>query len=347
MERGMHFISNTLGHFFRQRNSLMLKTLKFCSVLITFVLVMADRSSYAVLNSIEDAGFGDEYLLNNDDNNSSSDDHLIEECKEPFIKKCEELFIDVAQIEVLELIIFSISTITHELGHAIATESLFEGHDPMEIHIGTTTPEDDHEWFSLGNMHFYKTMPWIKGITKCRAWGRADSLNTNLSIMTAAGGLSAAALMYGLLSAITGYCAYCDNKGLFEMTLKSFINGVSPFSYILNTKNISFKQKRLLLNATLVICLSLIYNIFYGCTPYRAGDGVTIWKKYMGVTGTPLKVAHGLATMGVWGCWALLIKKYYDARKKLSPQDAHMPLLASLTSLFLMRKQLIPMLYRE
>lgn len=97
-----------------------------------------------------------------------------------------------------------------------------------------------------------------------------------------------------------------------------------------------------MINATLVISLSLIFNIFYGCTPYKGGDGVEIWKDYMGLTGIPLKIAHGLSVLGAWGCWILLIKKYCDARKKLLPQDSKIALPAALVSLLLMYNQLIP-----
>ncbi len=118
-----------------------------------------------------------------------------------------------------------------------------------------------------------------------------------------------------------GYCAYCDNKNLHEVVTKSFINACSPFSYILETQNISFIQKRLLINAVLVIGLSFIFNIFYGLTPYLGvGDGISLWKDHMGVTGTPLVIVQILSRMGVVGCWAWLIKKYYDARCTLAEQ---------------------------
>jgi hypothetical protein len=64
----------------------------------------------------------------------------------------------------------------------------------------------------------------------------------------------------------------------------------------------------------------------------------------MGITDTPLKIAHGLSVLGAWGCWALLIKKYCDARKKLSPKDSKIALPAALISLLLMYNQLIPKL---
>ncbi|MFH1253829.1 MAG: hypothetical protein V1646_00160 [bacterium] len=270
----------------------------------------------------------------------------IDHTKGKLLELCKELFIDAAQIEGLELAIFSIDTISHELGHAIALKTLFDVHDPIKIHIGTRTPEETPQIFSLGNMYFYKTIPWKSGLTKSMAVSikksRTAYENIDSCIGTAAGGLSAAAFMYTLLSAITCYCAYSDNKKLSEIALKSFINGTSPFSYILNTKNLSIKQKRFLINATLVICLSLIFDLFYGCTPYCGGDGVVVWKKHMGVTGIPLKIVHVLSTLGAWGCFALLIKKYCDARKKLSPELSKISIPATLVSLILMRKGLIP-----
>jgi hypothetical protein len=64
----------------------------------------------------------------------------------------------------------------------------------------------------------------------------------------------------------------------------------------------------------------------------------------MGITGTPLKIAHVLSTLGAWSCFALLIKKYCDARKKLSPELSKVSIPAALVSLILMRKGLIPKL---
>ena len=273
--------------------SIILKTLKYCLLLTIFTSAFAQQSD-DLTNSIKKSEVVAETLcvdsgINND---------LVDKYKQLF----KELFIDAAQIEGLELAIFSISTIVHELGHATTAKTLFDVRDPIQIHIGTYTAEEaTPRLFSLGNMHFYKTTPWIRGRTEWEAYIKQEqkySLKTNLAIEAAAGGLSSAAFMYFLLSAITWYCAYCDNKKLSEITLKSLINGAIPFTYILNTKNLSIKQKRFLINATLVICLSLISNIFYGCTPYRGGDGVKIWKEYMGVTGTPLKIVHVLSTLG-------------------------------------------------
>jgi len=322
----------------------MLKTLKYYSLLIAFVSVVAQQPTVST-SSIEDTEFVDEASCMNDSANHSTDSNSSYD----LANLCKEFLIDAAQIEGLEVIIFSIATIAHELGHATAAKTLFDLRSPIQIHIGTNTPKVTPKLFSLGNMHFYKTTPWIRGRTEYGdkvyiQKSQAAYQNIYSGIRTSAGGVSAATLMYTLLSTITGYCAYCDNKGLLEITLNSFVNGASPFVYILNTKTLSCKQKRFLLNATLVICLSLIYNIFYGCTPYRHGDGVAIWKEYMGVAGTSLKTVHLLSTLGAWGCWALLIKKYCDARKKLSPDLSKVSIPAALVSLILMRNRLIPKL---
>jgi hypothetical protein len=321
----------------------MLKTLKYWLLLVIFASATAQQSDDSV-TLIKDSEFADETLCIDTDNiqNQDGSNHALTEKYKDLFK---ELFTDIAQIETLELIVFSIATIIHELGHAAAAKSLFEVRDPIQIHIGTRTPETTPQLFSLGNMHFYKTIPWVRGLTgfRYKKHGQAALQKTCLGFFTVAGGLSAAVFMYVLLAAIAAYCAHCDNKGLFEISLKSFINGSSPFSYILNTKALSCKQKRFLLNAVLVICLTLIYHIFYGCTPYcNSGDGITIWKEYIGITGTPLKIVQGLSVLGVWGCWALLIKKYYDARKKLSPEAPQISLPVALISLLLMYNQLIP-----
>jgi hypothetical protein len=79
---------------------------------------------------------------------------------------CKEFLIDIAQLYSIEFFISSMATIAHESGHAIAAKSLFDVYDPIQIHIGTTTPESTLILFSLGNMHFYKTIPWNRGQTE-------------------------------------------------------------------------------------------------------------------------------------------------------------------------------------
>ncbi len=176
----------------------MLKTFKYCLLLIAFVSVVAQQPNDVTSST---------------DSNSSYD----------LANLCREFLIDAAQIEGLEVIIFSIDTIAHELGHATASKTLFDVHDPIKIHIGKCTMEDTTpRLFSLGNMHFYKTIPWQSGITEFgKMYLKRNRLiyeNLDLGVETAAGSLFAAALMYFLLSAITGYCAYCDNKKLSETT---------------------------------------------------------------------------------------------------------------------------------
>ena len=310
----------------------MLKTLKYCFLLMTFVSAIA-QSPDCNTNSIENS---ETVSTGNIQEKTSNDIHDL----------IKDILIDVAEIEALELVVFSMTTIAHELGHAVTAKSLFESRKPIQIHIGTRTPQTTPKLFSLKNMHFYKAMPWTRGLTELNRLFKQDQPSYNnigLGTVFSAGGLSGAALMYILLSAVTGYCAHRDNKGLSEITLKSFINGSSPFSYILKTENLSHEQKRFLLNATLVMCLSFIYQIFYGCTPYRNfGDGITIWKNIMGVTGTKLKVAQVLSTLGVWGSWIFLIKKYCDARKQLSEKDSDISSVAAISSILLMYMQLIP-----
>lgn len=299
---------------------------------MTFVSAIAKIPDYNT-NSIENSEIVKIGDLQNKISNYNHD----------FIK---DILIDVAEIEALELVVFSMTTIAHELGHAITAQSLFEPRKPIQMHIGTRTPESTPKFFSLKNMHFYKTIPWIRGVTELNRLFKEDRPLYNkigLGIVFSTGGLSGATLMYFLLSAITGYCDYRDNKGLSEITLKSLINGFSPFSYILKTRNLSYKEKRFLLNATFVICLSFIYQIFYGCTPYcDIGDGITIWKEFMGVTGTPLKIAQVLSNLGILGSWIFIMKKYYDSRKQLSVKDSQAAIVSAISAMFLMDIQLIP-----
>jgi len=154
---------------------IILKALKYCLLLTTFISAVAQQVD-----------------ANNTQNQDLNTNHDL-------TKLCKEFFIDAAQIEGLELAIFSIDTISHELGHAIALKTLFNVHDPIQIHIGTRTPEETPQIFSLGNMHFYKTIPWKSGLTKSIAVSikksRTAYENIDSCIGTAAGGLSAAAFM--------------------------------------------------------------------------------------------------------------------------------------------------------
>jgi len=316
------------------------KRLKRCLSLVIFLLISVEPfhsaiNSVATLENVEDSLLAD---LGREENNNLFISHDL-------TSWCKEFLIDIAQIYAIEFFISSIATIAHESGHAIAAKSFFDVYDPIQIHIGTINPDSTAKLFSINNMHFYKDIPWKRGLTISRdlgiKTGRESYKNIDLGIKSIAGGMSASILMYLLLSTITGYCAYCDNKGLSEILLKSFINGSSPFSYILDTKNLSYKQKRLLLNVSLVACLCIIDQFFYGCTPSRSGDGMKVWKEYIGLTDTPLKVAHGLSVLGEIGCWVMLIKKYCDARKKLLPSSAQISIPVALIASILIHVQII------
>jgi hypothetical protein len=318
----------------------MLKNFNFFLLLITFSSALAQSPENVPLkeNDFTNIDLKKIDLIENQASEKSS------EIKE----LCREFLIDVAQVELLGVFIFTIATIAHEFGHVIAGETLFDVSDP-KIHIGEKSAEKIPELFSFWNIHFHKAMPWKKGHVEWKKFrikkGRKSHKEIDDAILSAAGGLMGATFMYLLLTIITGYCAYHDNfenKESFKIILKSFFNAFNPFSYILDTKTLSFEQKRLLLNATLIIYLSLISHVFYGFTPYRGGDGLSIWKKNFGITGTPLKVAHILSTLGAWGCWVFLIKKYCAARKKFSPEISQFSIPVVLFSLLLMYNQLIP-----
>jgi hypothetical protein len=321
----------------------MLMASKYCLLLITFVSIITQAPKAFCTN------------IDNNQNNCSSC------CSNDPTEICKDLFIDLAQIEILNIIVFSLGTIFHELGHATATKYLFDVRT-VEVHIGTRTPDPKNRLFSLGNMHFYKTIPpWTRGLTTFGEinpkQGRKGCKDTDLAIRKAAGGLLSTPALYSLIVGITAFCTDRNNKGLPAIILKSFIDSVSPFSLILNSKSLSHKKKRFVLNLVFVICLCLIFHIFYAFTPYCDGyflydyehtlhriysDGTSLWKNYFGVDGTHLKIAHYVSVAGVWACWLLIIKKYCEARKKLSPQLSQTRGLAALIALVLMYFQLVP-----
>jgi len=207
----------------------MLKALKHCLLLITFVSAVAQQSD-EITKPINTAKITDKTVdvnLNSDQDQDSDNNAKLTEL-------CKEFFIDAAQLKLFDYLITSAITIAHELGHATAIKSLFNVHNSVQIHIGTNTPEKIPQLFSLGNMHFYKKFPWKCGLTKS---GEISLENNRMAyqkmlrcIARAAGGMSGGTFMYSLLLAVTSYCAYCDNKELYEITLKSLINATSPFS---------------------------------------------------------------------------------------------------------------------
>jgi hypothetical protein len=305
--------------------------------------------SSILAQSPEDAESTETDFTNVDLNNLDSILKHTSDEKNEVVRLYNEFLIDVAQVEILEVFIISIATIIHEVGHAVVGNILFDVTGPAQIYIGTITPEKDPALFSLGNMHFYKEIPWKKGHVKWRKIrfkkSRAAYKKIDDAILSSAGGLSGASFMYILLTAISGYCAYrdkCENEESFKIIFKSFFNAFNPFSHILDTKKVSLEQKRFLLNATLVICLTLIFNIFYGCLPYCGGDGLSIWKNNLNITGASLMVVHVLSTLGAWGCWIYLIKKYCEARKKLYPEISKISIPIVLASFLLMYERLIP-----
>ncbi len=256
----------------------------------------------------------------------------------------DELFLDIVQIELLEVFIFSMTKVIHKLGHTITAEALFGTDDSTQIHIGIRNWEGIKKLFSHGNMHIYETECWHRNFVMHKHRKDTNSIHPDLKlgIVKAAGGLSSAILAYSLLVAIAAYSSYCDGRNLYEIMFKSFINGTSPFEHILSAKNLTYRSKKILLNSVFVVCLALIYNIFIACTPYRSNDGSEIWEKCMNVTGTPLKIANIVSTLGAWSCWIFLIKKYCQARKELSPEDSKIAPVEAIISTILSYSQLIP-----
>jgi len=242
------------------------------------------------------------------------------------LAKGRELGINAAQVAGMMCLVGAAATITHEWGHAGTAMALLDLVQAPEVHIGTSTylmGDGDNKLFSIGNTHFYKTFPWFGGHTnygRYRYRASDTSINTRLGIITAAGGATAALFLTGCLGAITTYCAYQKEQGLKLVLWKGFKNIASPFQAILASEGLSYGQKRLLINACFCIGISLIFNIFYGLTPYplAPGDGTDLWEKYIGVTGTPLTALKIVSVAGAWGSCLWLAKKYYDAHKQLA-----------------------------
>jgi len=176
--------------------------------------------------------------------------------------------------------------------------------------------------FSLGNMYFYKAL-WNKAVTSSNINAPTQynlSTHAKIAITYMAGGLGSATGLYFLLSLITAYCSYCDEKNTYDVTIKNLYNGLSPFSHIVHTKNISLAQKRLLLNIALILSIWITKQLFYGFTPYRTedyADGTILWKKYLGITGIPLKILAFVSNIGFLAGVVWIFKKYCDAKAKL------------------------------
>lgn len=66
-----------------------------------------------------------------------------------------------------------------------------------------------------------------------------------------------------------------------------------------------------------------------------------VWKEYIGLTDTSLKISQGLSVLGEIGCWAMLIKKYCDARKKLLPASVQISIPVALIASILIHVQII------
>lgn len=256
--------------------------------------------------------FGQEHEIKESLENNMSIDDILHRSKQSGV--------DAAQLIGLSFIIYGLATITHEWGHAIAATQLFELEGTPQIHIGDVRSATADELFSVGNMHFYKSL-WMQGRTNYGDIRIHEPINLRRGAVTAAGGLCAAAMLYGLLSVISTYAHFDGNKSLISTAITGLKNGVSPFDTILTAENLSFEKKRLLLNISFIICTSIIFNIFYGCTPWLGqGDGISIWRDRMGVTGTPLTVARGISTAGAIGSFIWLFKKFYSARQTLLKQ---------------------------
>lgn len=233
----------------------------------------------------------------------------------------KEITIDAAQLGVCAYAIFALATIVHESGHAVAASNLYTLNHFPDIHIGSTNPQNDQDkkLFSLGRFHFYKNLIWTSGQTNYNfMYGANRDSSLKDALITAAGGASAALLLYALITSITTYCSLRDDYS-FEGLKKGLINSFSPFKTIINARNLTHPQKRFFTNAVLIIGISLFFNIFYGLTPspiFR-GDGSYLWEDLIGLKGIPLKAFQGLSVVGMYGSWLWLVKKFYDTQKQL------------------------------
>src|ERR1035437_45830 len=102
----------------------MLKALKYCLLLITFTSAFPQQSDNFT-NLMKGLDIVAETSCMNTDNIQNQDSDATNDLTEKYKDLLKELCIDIAQIETLELFLFPVATITHELGHAIAAESLF------------------------------------------------------------------------------------------------------------------------------------------------------------------------------------------------------------------------------
>lgn len=236
-----------------------------------------------------------------------------------------DLSIDAVELGASALIVGALATIVHEWGHVAAASTVFAMVNKPQVHIGTTNPEQDASllWFSIGNTHFYKKFPWFTGHSQS-PYAFADQdpwLREKRMFHTAAGGMSAALFLYNALTSIMAYLSYCDDKALGEIIDTSCRRALSPFLSILQTQNLSFQQKRFLMNLTFVMCYSLIFNLIYGLLPLNdGGDGMRIWEDGLGFSDEALSILRGVTTIGYLSCVCWLVKSFYESRKALANQ---------------------------
>jgi hypothetical protein len=310
----------------------MLKMLKYCCLLASFVVVgvLGAQNPAAVVRENAPEKMAQEMLSKLAQ--GKNDPTAVSKAFTTIIETCKEPAIDVAQLLPCAIVVYVLAAIIHEYARVGALNVFFEVSKSTEVYIGRKRKQP---FFSIGHLHFMN-FPWIMGnfsniklVAASQSGPRKkyDEVNDYTirqslknyeglfkGIRDSAGGLSAAALLYTCITAICKYCAYVDAKAFSKITLKNLLTGFSPFQTIVQTKALSTAHKRFLLNLTFVMCTAFFFQVIYGehrvvkqvVGPYGgrlSSDRVNaVWY----LNGLLLAVADGV-----------IFKKYYDARKLL------------------------------
>ncbi|MFA6263239.1 MAG: hypothetical protein WCW33_00605 [Candidatus Babeliales bacterium] len=225
---------------------------------------------------------------------------VIETCKDPSI--------DIAQLLPCAFVVYALAAITHEYGHVAMTNILCNVKKRTEVYVGRKSSSPP--LFSIGHLHFMQ-LPLIRGDFSNDSARLRNGLKIYeglcKGISAGFGGISAATFLYACIKAICTYCAYVDGKKFPNITLKNIFTGFGPFQTIVQTKALSNRQKRFLLNLTFVMCTALSFQMIYGgfevlCTLFSSK---TAEKLYLLVQ----------LTTAISDC--IIFKKYYDARQQL------------------------------
>ncbi|MFA6264038.1 MAG: hypothetical protein WCW33_06215 [Candidatus Babeliales bacterium] len=305
----------------------MLKPLKYCCLLVSFVVAgaLGAQQPASVVSKNASEKMAQEMLIKFAQ--GKNDPSAVSKAFTTIIETCKEPSIDIAQLLPCAIFVYLLATIVHEYGHVGALNAFCKVEKPTEVYIGRARRQP---LFSIGHLHFMN-FPWIMGevsnekllvVPSCGGAGnnagqRYDEVNNYRirpglesynglceGIGRSAGGASAAALLYTCIALVCKYCTYVDGKPFPKITLKNVITGFSPFQTIVQTKALSLAHKRVLLNLTFVMCTALFFQMTYGVHEVIANEKNANIGKFLRWTFTA-------------ACDCVLFKKYYDARTQL------------------------------